>query len=62
VTVTVISSGSLGLVLTVRLNGVEVLQASEPKLTPTVRLAFTAGTGASADQQVVRTIAISAPR
>lgn len=61
VTVSVARSGSLGLVLTVRLNGVEVLQAAEPKLTPTVRLAFTAGSGSPAELQVVRSVAVSAP-
>jgi hypothetical protein len=60
VSVAVTRGGSLGLIVTIRLNGVQVLQTAEPKLTPTVRLAFTAGTGATADQQVVRTIAVSA--
>ncbi len=59
VSLTVIRAGSLGLVVTIRLNGVVILQAAEPKLTPTVRLAFTAGSGSPAELQVVRSVAVS---
>lgn len=54
---------ALGVVISVWLDGVLILQHREPYLTPTVRLAFTAGTSAQlTTTQVVRDIAISAVR
>jgi len=61
VTVNVTKSRTLGPVVTVYLDGVQVLQRAEPGLTQTVRLAFTAGTGTTTDIHIVRNAAISAP-
>jgi hypothetical protein len=62
VTITVTRSGTVP-VVTVWLDGVQVIQQDEPTLTPTVRLAFTAGTGATqTNMQLVRDVAISATR
>ncbi len=47
-------------VVTVYLAGVQVLQVAEPTLTSTVRLAFTAGTGAVTELHLIRTVSISA--
>lgn len=53
----------LGVVISIWLDGVLVLQHKEPYLTPTVRLAFTAGTSTTlATTQAVRDIAISTVR
>ena len=60
VTVNVTKSGTLGPIVTVYLDGVQVLQRAEPGLTRTVRLAFTAGTGTTTDVHIVRNVAISA--
>jgi len=60
VTVNVTKSGTLGPIVTVYLDGVQVLQRAEPGLTRTVRLAFTAGTGTTTDIHIVRNVAISA--
>ena len=49
-------------VLVIWLDGQQILQLSEPSLTPTSLLAFTGGTGAGTDVHVVRDVAISAPR
>ncbi|HEX9035328.1 MAG TPA: choice-of-anchor D domain-containing protein [Streptosporangiaceae bacterium] len=59
VTVNVTGSGQ-GPIVTIYLDDVQVLQVAEPTLSPTVRLAFTAGTGALTDVQTVRSAAISA--
>ena len=60
VTVSVTSPGTLGMVLTVWLDGVQVLAEHQPTLTPTVRLAFTAGTSATqTNRQLVRNVAIA---
>jgi hypothetical protein len=59
VTVAVTKSGS-GYLVTTYLDGVRVLAQLEPALTPTVRLAFTAGTGKLNDVHIVRTVAIAA--
>ncbi|HEX9032923.1 MAG TPA: hypothetical protein VF834_13875, partial [Streptosporangiaceae bacterium] len=59
VTVNVTGSGQ-GPIVTIYLDDVQVLQVAEPTLTPTVRLAFTAGTGTLTDVQTVRSAAISA--
>ncbi len=60
VTVTVVKDSTLGMVVTVWLDGVQVLQEAEWKVTPTVLLAFTAGTGTATDVQIVRNVAIAA--
>jgi len=60
VTVNVTRSSTLGPIVTVYLDGAQVLQRAEPGLTRMVRLAFTAGTGATTDIQIVRNVAISA--
>jgi hypothetical protein len=60
VTVNVTKSSTLGPIVTVYLDGVQVLQRAEPGLTRTVRLAYTAGTGTTTDIHIVRNVAISA--
>jgi hypothetical protein len=60
VSVSVAKNGTLGEVVTVFLDGVQVLQSAEPKLTATVRLAFTAGTSSLTDLHVVRNISVAA--
>ena len=63
VTVTVTRSGTLGIVVTIWLDGVRVLAAREPHLTTTVRLAFTAGTSTTlTNRHIVRDVAIAASR
>jgi hypothetical protein len=47
-------------VVTVCLAGVQLLQVTDPTLTSTVRLAFTAGTGAVTELHLIRTVSISA--
>jgi hypothetical protein len=47
-------------VVTVYLAGVQLLQLAEPTLTSSVRLAFTAGTGAVAELHLIRTVSFSA--
>ncbi len=46
--------------MTVYLAGVQLLQVAEPTLTSSVRLAFTAGTGAVTELHLIRTVSISA--
>jgi hypothetical protein len=60
VTVQVTRDIKLGLVVTVWLDGVQVLQRAEPVLGPVVRLAFTAGTGTAVDVHLVRNVSIAA--
>jgi Abnormal spindle-like microcephaly-assoc'd, ASPM-SPD-2-Hydin len=60
VAVNVTRDSKLGVVVTVFLDGVQVIQESEPTLTRNVRLAFTAGTGTKTDIHIVRNVAISA--
>jgi len=60
VTVQVTKVAKLGLVVTVWLDGVQVLQRAEPSLGRTVRLAFTAGTGTAVDLHLVRSVSIAA--
>ena len=60
VSVAVTRSATVGVVVTVYLDQVRVLQLREPSLTRMVRLAFTAGTGTATDRQIVRSVAISA--
>jgi hypothetical protein len=62
VAVVVSKSSARGVVVTVFLDGVQVLQVAEPSLTAMVRPAFTAGTGPLTDKHIVRNVAISAPR
>jgi hypothetical protein len=62
VTVTVTHSASLGYVLTVWLDGIQIMQEFEPTMTPTVRLAFTAGTGTVTDLHIVREVSIAASK
>lgn len=59
VSVGVVSSGGTD-VLTVRLDGLQILQFAEPSLTATSLLAFTGGTGGATDVHIVRDVAISA--
>jgi hypothetical protein len=59
-TVQVQVTGSSGdYVLTMWLDGVQVIQAAAPWLTPTSMLAFTGGTGLGTDRHIVRDVAIS---
>ncbi len=60
VTVTVSRLKNFGPVVTVYLDGVQQLQLAEPTLTSTVRLAFTAGTGAATELHLIRSVSISA--
>ena len=60
VTVTVTKTAPVGVVMTVYLDGVQVLQQAEPTLTSTVRLAFTAGTAAATELHLVRDVSIAA--
>jgi hypothetical protein len=62
VTVTVTHSASLGYVLTVWLDGIQIMQEFEPTMTSTVRLAFTAGTGSVTDLHIVRDVSIAASK
>jgi hypothetical protein len=56
----VVTKGSPGALVTISLDGVQVLQVNEPTLSSQVRLAFTAGTGVTTDVHIVRNVAISA--
>lgn len=60
VAVNVTKDPKLGVVVTIFLDGVQVLQMPEPDLTSMVRLAFTAGTGSATNQHIIRNVAISA--
>jgi hypothetical protein len=61
VTVSVVNGGgSVGEVVTVWMDGVQVLNYAEPTLTSGVILAFTAGTGTLTDLQAVRDVSIAA--
>jgi hypothetical protein len=60
VAVNVTKNGKAGAIVTIFLDGVQVLQIAEPQLTATARLAFTAGTGTTTDMHLVRNVAISA--
>ncbi len=48
-----------GTVVTVTMNGIEVLQESDPNLPPNAEVLFTAGTGGLTDQHIVSNVAVT---